>query len=72
MAVEPLAATAFPRPRWPSRTAALLDLDPELGAALSPERFARARAELVVRILSLPRGGRAMGCRRSANRTSGC
>jgi CRP/FNR family transcriptional regulator, cyclic AMP receptor protein len=56
MAVEPLAATAFPRPRWPARTAALLDLNPELGAAMSPDRFARARAELVVRILSLPRG----------------
>jgi CRP/FNR family transcriptional regulator, cyclic AMP receptor protein len=58
MAVEPLAAASSqpPRPWWPSRTAALLDLDPELGAALSPDRFARARAELVVRILSLPRG----------------
>jgi hypothetical protein len=58
MAIEPLASTPSPRarPRWPSRTGALLDLDPELGAALSPDRFAQARAELVVRILRLRRG----------------
>lgn len=35
---------------------ALLDLDPDLGADLAPDRFARARAELTARAVRLPRG----------------
>jgi CRP/FNR family transcriptional regulator, cyclic AMP receptor protein len=57
MAVEPLPTTRASRTtQWPQRTSSLLDLDPELGAALTPDRFARARAELMVRVLRLPRG----------------
>ena len=40
----------------PAPTAALLDLDPDLGAQLTGERFAMARSELRVRVLSLRRG----------------
>jgi CRP/FNR family transcriptional regulator, cyclic AMP receptor protein len=39
-----------------SRTMPLLDLDPELGAGLTPERLAMARNALQVRIVRLPRG----------------
>jgi CRP/FNR family transcriptional regulator, cyclic AMP receptor protein len=55
MAIEPLRTTPSAHTTR-SRAASLLDLDPELGAALSPDRFARARAELLVRTLRLPRG----------------
>lgn len=37
-------------------TVALLDLDPEIGAGLDPERFAAAERELRVRVLRLQRG----------------
>ena len=40
----------------PSRRIALLDLDPELGRDLSPERFAAARAEIGAQVVALPRG----------------
>jgi CRP/FNR family cyclic AMP-dependent transcriptional regulator len=58
MAVDPLpTARAWPAERpAPSRTAALLDLDPELGAELTAERFAIARSQLMVRVMRLPRG----------------
>jgi len=35
---------------------ALLDLDPDLGAGLTPDLFARARLELTAPVLRLPRG----------------
>jgi len=55
VAVEPLPPTgSVPVTRSPAT--ALLDLDPDLGADLSPDRFSRARAELVVRVVRLPRG----------------
>jgi hypothetical protein len=58
MAVEPSSVSRFSRtrPLRPSPTVALLDLDPDLGATLSPDRFGYARAELMVRVLRLPRG----------------
>jgi CRP-like cAMP-binding protein len=58
MAIETSAVTRFPRtrPLRPAPTVALLDLDPDLGATLSPDRFSHARAELMVRVLRLPRG----------------
>jgi len=57
MAIEPLAAVPSPPARRrASRAGSLLDLDPELGAALTPDRFQQARAELLVRVLGLPRG----------------
>ena len=37
-------------------TGSLLDLDPDLGQLLDPQRHASARAELRVRLLRLPRG----------------
>ena len=40
----------------PSQRLAVLDLDPDLGAGLAPDRFSRARAELTAPILRLPRG----------------
>jgi CRP/FNR family cyclic AMP-dependent transcriptional regulator len=39
-----------------ARTAALLDLDPDLGVHLDPARFASARGALQVRLVALPRG----------------
>lgn len=44
------------RAATPSRTTALLDLDPELGAGLGADRFERARWELKVHVLRLRRG----------------
>jgi CRP/FNR family cyclic AMP-dependent transcriptional regulator len=46
----PFAEAARPR------TVAVVDVDPDLGAQLSPERLAMARSELRARVLSLPRG----------------
>jgi CRP/FNR family cyclic AMP-dependent transcriptional regulator len=40
----------------PYRLTPLLDLDPDLGSTLSPERFALARSTLRARVLRLPRG----------------
>ena len=40
----------------PSQRVALLELDPDLGAGLTPDRFARARAELNAPTVRLPRG----------------
>jgi CRP/FNR family transcriptional regulator, cyclic AMP receptor protein len=40
----------------PSQRMALLDLDPDLGAGLTPDEFSRGRAELAAPILRLPRG----------------
>ena len=54
MSVAPAPA---PRTWTPAAgTVALLDLDPELGAQLDPERFAAARSVLVVPVVRLPRG----------------
>jgi hypothetical protein len=39
-----------------SRRVALLDLDPELGAGLAPDRLAAARAELTAPVVRLPHG----------------
>jgi CRP-like cAMP-binding protein len=69
-AVEPLharhAAWADPGKR---RSAPLLDLDPELGSALSPERRERARRQIGVRIVGLGPGPWALP-RLSADGTS--
>jgi CRP/FNR family transcriptional regulator, cyclic AMP receptor protein len=54
---DPICAAALGVQLRPVATrVALLDLDPDLGAALAPDRFARARAELTAPIVRLPRG----------------
>ena len=40
----------------PARRVALLDVDPDLGAGLPPERLATARSELTASVVRLPRG----------------
>jgi CRP/FNR family transcriptional regulator, cyclic AMP receptor protein len=55
--VDAAATGPLPAPRTaPSRTIALLDLDPDLGADLERERLARAGAALQVHVLRLRRG----------------
>jgi hypothetical protein len=49
------------------RTVALLDVDPDLGARLDPERFALAGVELRVRLVPLRRGEWAGGALTSIN-----
>jgi CRP/FNR family cyclic AMP-dependent transcriptional regulator len=53
--LEPPVASPDGDGRRP-RTAALLDLDPELGAGLEGERLTMARSELRVRVMAVPRG----------------
>src|SRR3954464_9528537 len=38
----------------PLRRASLLDLDPDLGSSMTPERFGQAQAELLVRLGPFP------------------
>jgi CRP/FNR family transcriptional regulator, cyclic AMP receptor protein len=47
--------------RLPPRGRSLLELDPDLGDRLAPERLAAAQVELVVRSVRLPRGEWAAG-----------
>ena len=60
--MSPGSRAAAPKPMWRKRdparprTVALLDLDPELGAELSPERAAAARQALRARVVGLARG----------------
>lgn len=44
------------RPRVASRRVALLDVDPDLGAALTPDRFEAATHELTTSVIALSRG----------------
>src|SRR4051812_2910010 len=56
-AMEPVGdPTAWSAWHAGSRPIPLMDVDPDLGAGLSPERLAMARSELRVRIVRLPRG----------------
>ena len=64
-------AGAGPGSAWRGR--ALLDLDPDLGAALAPERVAAAREELRVRVAALPGvAGPRHGRPPSSRARSGC
>jgi CRP/FNR family transcriptional regulator, cyclic AMP receptor protein len=45
-----------PAPRPPVRRASLLDLDPDLGAGLSPQRLAAARITLAAHVVRVRRG----------------
>ena len=54
--LHPFGATARPNGFTPHRRVALLDVDPDLGAGLAPDRRGHARAELTATVALLPRG----------------
>jgi hypothetical protein len=56
MSIEAQAAPQLHARRAKVGAVALLDVDPDLGADLGAEPFARARSELMVRVLRLRRG----------------